>query len=334
MPFRDFIGNPAVLDRLRKKLQDGRFPHSVILCGPEGVGKRTCALMIARTLNCAGNLPNDFCGACSHCRKIEAGIHPDVRLIGLEDDAAEIKIAQIRQALEHLGLQPLEGRNKVFILDPANAMNNAAANALLKGLEEPPENSYFLLLTSNLQELLLTVRSRSQKYHFMPLPPEELRRFGGEELALRWSRGSIGLLKSLDVSALKARREIVLGFLETASRSGQEEFRDLIGSSADLARSKADFETHLGMIGTLLADLLYVREGLPERVVNVDIGERLARLAAGLSSDRLVQLGEFLGTMEKGLKGYWNRQLLTDNFAVIANSAVEKLADDNPAKSR
>ena len=82
--------------------------------------------------------------------------------ITVEEDASQIKIAQVRHILSMLGLQPLEGRNKIFIIDPADKMNAEAANALLKGLEEPPENSFFVLVTVNVHELLLTVRSRSQ----------------------------------------------------------------------------------------------------------------------------------------------------------------------------
>ena len=116
----------------------------------------------------------------------------------MDDDATQIKIAQIRDLLSMLNLQPLEGRNKVFILDPAEALNAEAANAILKGLEEPPENTFFILITVNVHELLLTVRSRCQIYNFLPLALAEIRQHGiTDELLLRWSRGSIGRARSL-----------------------------------------------------------------------------------------------------------------------------------------
>ena len=99
--------------------------------------------------------------------------------ISVEEDATQIKIAQVRQHPQMLDLQPLEGRNKVFIIDPADPLNPEAANALLKGLEEPPENSFFILITVNVHELLLTVRSRCQVYNFTPLD------FGGNPAARR-----------------------------------------------------------------------------------------------------------------------------------------------------
>src|SRR5262249_60110175 len=116
----------------------------------------TWGLGMARTYNYKGGGPADFCDQCSSCRKINSGVHPDVMSISVESEATQIKIAQIRDVLHMLDLQPLEGRNKVFILDPADWLNAEAANALLKGLEEPPENTFFILIAINVHELPLT----------------------------------------------------------------------------------------------------------------------------------------------------------------------------------
>jgi DNA polymerase-3 subunit delta' len=334
MRFADFVGNTQQIERLRSKLREGRFPHALIFAGPEGVGKRTCALMFAKALNCQEAGPDDFCDKCVQCRKINAGVHADVLKIGLEEDASEIKIAQVRDLLQLLELRPLEGTHKVFIIEPADAMNPSAANALLKGLEEPPEESHFILLTTNLQALLLTIRSRCQTYTFTPLSLQEMRRFGSDELALRWSRGSIGVLKSLDLDALRRRREVAVDFLETAVRAREENFRDLIGASSDLARSKSDFETNMDTVAVLLEDLLYINEGLPERIVNVDLAGRLQALAKDLPTGQFVRMAEFLRTIEIHLNTYGNRQMLTDVLALTSNAALGKIANDNASKSR
>src|SRR5262249_30207562 len=140
----------------------------------------------------------------------------DVVTVSVEDEATQIKIAQIRQLLGILDLQPLEGRSKVFIIDPSDLLNAEAANALLKGLEEPPENSFFVLITVNVHELLRTVRSRCQIYNFTPLTAEDVRQHGiSDELTVRWSQGSIGRARRLDLPQLKNERTVVLEFLET-----------------------------------------------------------------------------------------------------------------------
>jgi DNA polymerase III subunit delta' len=334
MRFDQFIGNAKVVERLRTKLREDRFPHALIFAGPDGVGKRTLALMVAKALNCPEQGPVDFCDACSQCRKIDSGVHPDVLPVGLEEDASDIKISQIRSLLQTLGLRPLEGKRKVFIIDPADAMNPSAANGLLKGLEEPPEDSYFILLSSNPQALLTTVRSRCQTYPFVPLRLEDMRRFGDDELALRWSRGSIGSLRSLDLQALRDRREIALGFIETAIRAKEEQFRDLVAASSDLSRSKNDFDGNMDTIAVLMEDLLYIREGLSERIVNVDLEPQLRKLAENLTTEQLSRTAEFLRTIEIYLNTHVNRQMLTDVLAVVSNAALGKIADDNPGKSR
>jgi DNA polymerase III delta' subunit len=334
MRFDSFIGNPRVVERIRTKLREGRFPHALIFSGAEGVGKRTFALMLAKALNCRQGEADDFCDSCSQCRKIDSGTHPDVVMVGVEEEASEIKIAQIRDVLHVLELRPLEGVNKVFIIDPADAMNAASANALLKGLEEPPENSYFILLSSNPHSLMVTVRSRSQSYAFTPLTLDELRQFGGEELALRWARGSIGTLKTLDLTAVKERRSQSLRFLETAIGAKEEDFRDLMAASGNLARAKNDFDSNIGMLAVLLEDVLYLQQGLKERIVNVDIVRDLQLLAASLSTQQCIRIGEFLRTIEVHANNYGNRQMLVDVLGVTSNAALGKFANDITVKSR
>jgi DNA polymerase-3 subunit delta' len=323
MTFDSFIGNRKVIERLRRKLREDRFPHGLIFSGPEGVGKHTCALMVAKALNCRQAATADFCDECSSCRKIDSGAHPDVMTISVEEETTVIKIAQVRRVLSLLELQPLEGRNKVFIIDPADLLNPEAANALLKGLEEPPENSFFILITVNVHELLLTVRSRCQVYNFTPLTLEEVRRHGvTDELVVRWSQGSIGRARSLDVTRLKGERDFMIDFLETVVSAGAEQFDDLLRASADLGRAKQDFEERMAILAVLLADLLYIKEGIGEKIVNIDIQDRLGKLAGRASSERLVRMSEFLRFIETSLKNHVNKQMLTDMLALVSNEAA------------
>ena len=326
MTFDTFIGNRKIIDRLRAKLREGRFPHGLIFSGPEGVGKYTCALMIAKSLNCTKSAAGGFCDECTSCRKIGAGTHPDVMMISIEEDASQIKIAQIRHVLSMLDLQPFEGRNKVFIIDPADLMNAEAANALLKGLEEPPENSFFILITVNVHELLLTVRSRCQVYNFTPLTLGDIRQHGvSDELVVRWSEGSIGKARTLDVAVLKSEREFMLDFLETTVAAAEEQFQDLLGASAGLARAKQGFEERMKILAVLLADVIYLKEGLAGKLVNVDIRDRLIRIATRVSIERVVDVSGFLGFVESSLKSHVNRQMLMDVLALTGNEIVHDL---------
>jgi DNA polymerase-3 subunit delta' len=337
MRFEEFIGNPTVISRLCTRLREGRFPHGLLFAGPEGVGKRTCALMLAKALNCPEAGPNDFCDSCAQCRKIDAGVHADVVIVQPEEVGSAIKIAQVRDLLQTLSLRPMEGTHKVYIIDPADSLNDAASNALLKGLEEPPEDTSFILVSSNPQALLATVRSRCQTYAFAPLTLQELRSFSSDELALRWARGSIGFLKSVDLPTLHQRRDAALDFLETAIQAKEEQFADVIAASADLARSKVEFEPHLNSIAVLAEDVLYIREGMADRIVNIDLRQRLEKLAASMEPDQFVRVADFLRTIEINLERNVNRQMLMDSLALMANAGLQslvKIANDNPSKSR
>jgi len=289
------------------------------------VGKRTFALMLAKSLNCLNSGPGDFCDECAACRKIGSGVHADVTAVSVEEDASVIKIGQIRQLLSMLDLQPLEGRNKVYIIDPADLLNPEAANALLKGLEEPPENTFFFLITVNARELLLTVRSRCQVYNFTPLTLDEIRCHGiTDELAVRWSQGSIGRALSLDLARIKSEREIVLDFLETVVTAQEEQFQDLLGATAEIGRAKQDFESRMAVLAVLIADILYLVEGEQESVVNFDITEKLQKVSSRASVDRFLQMAQFLSFIESSAKNYLNRQILMDAFAIIGNEAASR----------
>jgi DNA polymerase-3 subunit delta' len=205
-------------------------------------------------------------------------------------------------------------------------LNAEAANALLKGLEEPPEHSFFILITVNVHELLLTVRSRCQVYNFTPLTLDEIRQHGiTDELMVRWSQGSIGRARSLNMAELKTERAIVLDFMETVANAKEEHFQDLMGVSAELGRAKQEFESRLAIMAVLIADLLYTKEGAQEGLVNVDIRDQLVNLASHESTERLIRMGEFLRFIESSLKTHVNKQMLTDVLAITGNETAAQM---------
>jgi DNA polymerase-3 subunit delta' len=287
--------------------------------------------MVAKALNCIHAEPDDFCDECSHCRKINSGIHPDVFTITAEEEATQIKIAQVRRLLEVLEMQPLEGRNKIFIIDPANLLNAESANALLKGLEEPPDHSFFILVTVNVHELLLTIRSRCQLYRFVPLALADIRSRGvTDELTVRWSQGSIGKALGLDVAAIKQQRELVLDFIEASVHATDETLREMLNVSAELSRTRQDFSGYLSVMAVLLGDIIYLTEGAGDRIVNIDIRQRLERVAGSAPTERWIRAAEFLRFMESSLKSHVNRQMLTDAMALV----TAEISNDIPSKSR
>jgi DNA polymerase-3 subunit delta' len=218
MSFSEFYGNSDIVCRLREMLGRNRFPHAVILAGPEGAGRYTLALMLARAMNCvggkSGTIPEteglpDFCGTCDNCRRIGESedldsrfaeaieareamrdvdkretrlfvqTHPDVLIIPPDPPQMMIKVDQVRYVNETIRYKPGEARRRVFIF-AASAFMKEAANALLKVLEEPPEYATIFLLAQNPGELLPTIRSRCALFLLNPLPAADLEKYLGE----------------------------------------------------------------------------------------------------------------------------------------------------------
>jgi DNA polymerase III subunit delta' len=167
-------GQERVLGLLRRALQRDRLAHAFVFAGPAGVGKRTTAFALARAILCP-EAPGSGCGSCIDCRLIAAGSHPDLFREDLATAQAEratatvISIEQVRRVCGSLAMRPVRGANKVGIVDQAERLTDEAQNALLKTLEEPRGHATLILVTSNLDVLLPTIRSRCQRLSFAPL---------------------------------------------------------------------------------------------------------------------------------------------------------------------
>lgn len=170
MALKDIAGQDRALRILFGMLRRKRVPSAMLLSGDTGIGKRQAAVNYAKAVNCRRPAAFDCCDTCASCKKIDAGTHPDVSVTLPEKD--EIKIDAVRKLEETLFLMPLEGVKKIAIVDDAEAMNLNAANAFLKTLEEPPEDSLIILVSSNPDGLPDTIRSRCVSIRFYPLSRE------------------------------------------------------------------------------------------------------------------------------------------------------------------
>ena len=162
-------------------LEAGRLGHAQLFCGPAHLGKRDVAVRLARRVLCESPAGSEACGACRSCRLFDAGTHPDYRFVGFIPNRdgtklrTEIVIDQMRELSTQLSLTPQYGRAQVAIVDPADAINTSAANALLKTLEEPVSGRYLWLVTAHPARLSATIRSRCQRVEFRLPPTAEAR---------------------------------------------------------------------------------------------------------------------------------------------------------------
>src|SRR5882757_4983239 len=169
--FRDLVGQEHVTETLANAIKSNRVAHAYIFSGARGVGKTTAARILAKALNCVKGPTPDPCGECDSCKEIAAGSSLDV----IEIDAASNRgIDQIRELRDMVRYAPAAARSKVVILDETHMLTDEASNALLKTLEEPPDRVIFVMATTQPEDLVDTIRSRSQHFHFRALTFNEI----------------------------------------------------------------------------------------------------------------------------------------------------------------
>ena len=174
--FNDLIGQETLVKTLANALQHGRLAHAFVLTGVRGIGKTTTARIIAKGLNCVGADGNggptiNPCGTCSNCLSITEDRHVDI----LEMDAASrTGVDDIREIIDGVRYKPVGARYKVYIIDEVHMLSKNAFNALLKTLEEPPENVKFIFATTEIRKVPITVLSRCQRFDLRRISIENL----------------------------------------------------------------------------------------------------------------------------------------------------------------
>lgn len=230
----------------------GQLHHAVILHGPVAEALRDLAFGIARALTCTNGTTGDDCAS---CQKIARGTHPDVHHVAVQEDRKLIAVEQIRQIVSEATLRPYEGRAKVFIIDPADAVSAAGANAMLKTLEEPTGSTSFILLARSADLLLPTIRSRSQAIPVHPSwnesPREESARERVSLQLARLRRQAVALPSTGAPEAEAAVREVLAAVGDYSSR---RDLAALLAAAASIT-GRLDPAAALPLIALTLRDL-------------------------------------------------------------------------------
>ena len=319
MPLSEVQHQARAVDALAASLAAGEVHHAWLFHGPEGVGKELAAVGFAQALTCPEQ-PMKGCGVCSSCKRVKGRNHPDVTWLLPEDEqvqrglagrsdfdhtpSRDIRIEQVRALGERLSFRPLEAKHKVALIVNAHAMNASAQNALLKTLEEPPRDTVLLLVTSAIDKLLPTIRSRCTKAQFGPLPvafiaaqllaakkgkPGAKGALSEEDAAqaAAMAGGSLKRAMDLDPAALGARREVIEKFeaLVPGDARGWLQFAEVFGDGRPSAEACLDVLSvwmrdvavaQVGQGGLINADLSVMAEVAAARVSPGSVHRRLA----------------------------------------------------------
>lgn len=167
MKFTTLVGNETLKKQLTQQQKSRGLSHGYLISGPQGSGKHTLASALVQAMLCNDQSDHIPCGICSACKKVLAGIHPDVTVVSGVEKAASVE--QIRQMRADAFIRPNEGKRKIYIIERADQLNAHAQNAMLKLLEEGPQYATFLLLAESAGGLLQTVRSRCEELMLTPV---------------------------------------------------------------------------------------------------------------------------------------------------------------------
>src|SRR5574341_107326 len=269
MPFRDIIGHELPIAALRAAVTHGRLAHAYLFHGEASIGKRLTAVRFAQALNCEQTSDRselDACGSCRSCQQITAHTYPDFFTIEPDEEQTtpQIKIEQVREIEHQVMYHPLIGARKICLINDADRMTIGAANALLKTLEEPPDHSLFLLITSRPAALPATIRSRCQALRFTTpartqveaalilqreIPPAEAR------FLAMVSEGRIGDALTSNAKDLRARQK---EFLELVQPRSLQSTTAILSSAEAIA--KADRAQDIfGWLARWIRDLVLIQ---------------------------------------------------------------------------
>lgn len=324
MSFEDILGHDRIIEVLRRTLRSGKTAHSYLFEGVPGCGRKKTALTLIQALFCTA-LPDDACGLCPSCRKIEGGNHPDIHQIAPLPDKRDISIDQLREMQHVLSLRPYEAPRKACIIEPAERMSVSAANSLLKTLEEPPGNALIILLTENAGMLLPTVRSRCQLIRFAPLSPEHLltllEKSGmtpeAAALVVPMSGGSLQKAAGLDNEALVARRETVLSRVE---QMNIHRIATVFDAAEELSGNRDATLELLDMLLSFFRDAVHLGAGSGE-IVNRSVRPAIESIAARRSFPRNLELLERIYETRRDVQRNANPKLALDHlFMIMADS--------------
>lgn len=320
--FNNFVGNSGTLGVLVDSVLAGKLPHALILAGPNGVGKFSAALSLSALFLCDNHKEDSFCGQCRHCRLIEAGTHPDLHIIQLEEDRKEIGIDSIRNLINIIHRKPFLAASKAVIVDQADIMTEEASNALLKILEEPPGDAHFFLITSKPAALLPTIRSRSQLFKFTAISSTELENFllkkgfssAKARIAARLSNGSVAELLNWDENKIK-ETDILLKNIFEIIKDGN--FLSIVDLAGRLSSGRKEFDSVIGYCYSVFRDLLLIKTGSdPLLLINKNHENELNSISGSICIEKLLNILENLDKWLLANVKNLNLKMNSEDFAV------------------
>ena len=322
MPFSDIYGQDKQVNVLQGAMKNDRVPHAYLFHGIKGVGKKATAKILAKALNCEEE-ENDSCGRCPSCLKIEHGNHPDI--VFIKPEGIFIKIDKIRELQDQIKFRPFEGRKRVFIITDADRMNDPAANALLKTLEEPRPSNILILTTSRAHKLPQTIVSRCQKIRFNPVRPEVISSFLTDKLSMdeksaltiaSSAGGSIGRALEIKKESFFDFKNDVIKIFSTDRQSPDYRGIQLFFLADSFGKDRDSALQRLNIFRGWYRDMLVYRETHDvDKLIHRDVADTTKKLSEKMAGADILENIKTISDAYDAVDRNANRQLILESMA-------------------
>jgi DNA polymerase-3 subunit delta' len=325
MSFHDIYGHKRQIAVLQKAIFQRRVGHAYLFSGMNAIGKKTLAVKFTGALNCAAtNDPPDACDKCPSCLKMQHSSHSDV--IFIEADGQFIRINAIREIQEQMKFKPLEGKWRAVIIDDADKMNDQAANALLKTLEEPSASNILILISSRPYSLPATIISRCRQMRFGPLPADTVAQFLRERMGMEQQKSQLlaGLCGGSIGKALELDREDVVTWraqiMQLLLKMRKDDPLSLLNLALFFTQDKREVKRGLDILNSCFRDALIFKETQKEALlINQDNHPLIAAISTRLSGEQILRNIALIDRAAETIEMNVNKALTLETLAFKLN---------------
>lgn len=327
--FANMIGQAAVKEHLQKSLQTAKVSHAYIFYGEKGSGKKTLADLFARALQCEEGM-DEPCNQCVSCKQALNRNQPDIIYVQHEKPNI-ISVDEIRRQVNNsIAIKPYSSERKVYIIDEAEKMNVQAQNALLKTLEEPPAYAVIILLTTNLEAMLQTIRSRCVTLTMKPIAEMEIQRYLMREeqipdykagICAAFARGNVGRARELVVSA--EFEELKDETLQLLQQFSDKTLSDIAAFAKTKADKSSDTEGFLELLQMWYRDvLLYKATGSSKQLIFGEEASYIKKMAVKSTYEGLNRVLNAIEEARTRLAGNVNAELTLEWLLLVAQEVA------------
>ena len=328
--FSDIIGHEDIVKHFKSSIELSKVSHAYILNGEKGVGKKTLASVVAKSLQCESG-EADPCGKCKSCLQAETGNQPDIIWIKHEKPNV-ISVDEIRtQLVNDIDLKPYSSRYKIYIVPDSQMMNQQAQNALLKTLEEPPEYAIIMLLTNNVDKFLPTILSRCIVLNFKPVEPLHMMEYlvsniGVDQEKARFctdfAQGNLG--KAVRLAISPDYNEIREDSVRLLRRISDMEMDEIIQAVKNMGKYKLDIADYIDIMTMWFRDILMVKiSNSPNKIIFKHEFSTMKKQASRMSYEGIEKILEAIDKLKVRLEANVNFDIAMELMLLTIKENME-----------